>query len=212
MKKLLHISVLTTHKFRNRQKNVLDTWMTGFDDYVFYTDKITDVGNQISVCDDNSYDSAAVKQVEELLRIKNSNLVNDYDWFLFCDDDSVININLLKTLCSSEFLPIMSVGKMGNSWRDGSLWYYSGGAGFLIRSELIKNCSDIKFTPEANFSDVQVGLWLNSNGIKLNHDSRFNSHDPKFVNKENEIKNQISFHYIKNYDDMNNITKRFLDV
>ena len=41
------LHILTTHKNKDRHKNILDTYLNGFDDYVFYTDIKTEYGNQI---------------------------------------------------------------------------------------------------------------------------------------------------------------------
>ena len=207
MKKLFHISILTTHKFKDRQRSILNTWLRNFNDYVFYTDKVTDLGNQISVCDDDSYNSAAIKQVNEINRIKYSNLIDEYDWFFFCDDDTVVNINLLEQFCQNKSNIELCYGKVGDTWPN--LNYFSGGAGFLLKSDLIKSLPKMNFISGANFSDVQVGLWLKSNGVKLTHHSRFNSHDPSFCGKQDEINNQITFHYIKTFDQMNYINEKF---
>jgi len=204
MKKLLSVHILTTHKYRSRQESQLKTWLKGFDDFVFYTDIcIDDLPNQISVSDDDSYQGCAEKQVNEIVRIKDNKLYDDFEWFFFFDDDTFVNLELLKQFCSEKLEEFETYGKTGNSWPpDFSLTYYSGGAGFLLRSDFIKNSTRISRREGIQFSDVQVGLWLRENGIKLNHESKFNSHSPSQSNKVGCEKNEITFHYIQDAESM----------
>ena len=204
MKKLLSVHILTTHKFKDRQKAQLDSWLQGFNDFIFYTDTcLEELPNQISASDDDSYEGCADKQVNEINRIKDHKLYDDFEWFFFCDDDTFVNLNKLKKFCSEKLEAFDTCGKVGNSWTfDPSLAYYSGGAGFLLRSDFIKNSTRITRKNGVTFSDVTVGLWLRENDKQLNHESKFNSHPPEIAKKLGNEKNEITFHYIKTYEDM----------
>lgn len=204
MKKLLSIHILTTHKYKNRQEAQIKTWLQGFNDFTFYTDTcLEELPNQISVSNDDSYAGCADKQVNEINRIKDYKLYDDFEWFFFCDDDTFVNLNELKKFCSEKLEAFDTCGKVGNSWSsDPSLSYYSGGAGFLLRSDFIKNSTRITKKNGVIFSDVTVGLWLRENNVKVNHESKFNSHPPETVNKLGYEKNEITFHYIKEYEVM----------
>ena len=204
MKKLLSVHILTSYKCRARQESQLSTWLQGFDDFTFYTDTCLEgLPNQISASNDDSYEGCADKQVNEINRIKDHKLYDDFEWFFFCDDDTFVNLNELKKFCSEKLQAFETYGKVGNSWPpDPSLSFYSGGAGFLLRSDFIKNSTRITRKNGLGFSDVTVGLWLRENNIKVNHESRFNSHTPELHNKQGYEKNEITFHYIKEYEAM----------
>ena len=88
MKKLLSIHVMTSSKFTNtRQKNCIETWLDGFDDYIFLTDNINGNYKQISNSKNPNYSSCTEKQITEINRIIQNKLYENYEWFFFCDDD-----------------------------------------------------------------------------------------------------------------------------
>ena len=56
------------------------------------------------------------------------------------------------------------------------------------------------------FADVTMGLSLRDNNIEIENFDLFKSQPPKYYNiSEDEIKNYISFHYIKSYHEMNKL-------
>jgi hypothetical protein len=211
----LSINILTTGNNKDRQQSILNTWLKNNTDYVFYTDFDTGVGNQIEHTTNTSVDSGGEKHILEIQRIIREKLYEKYEWFYFCDDDTVPNIKLLKTfLLSAEKNKVY--GAVGNTWaEDYSLFYLSGGAGYIVHSDIFKN----KPYPRLKriiWSDVQFGLWLREQNIipihinefKWDHPSIFglNINDP---NDHEKIKSYISFHYIKNNNDRELITNIF---
>lgn len=207
----LSIHILTTHKNKDRQKSILDSWLQGFDDYVFYTDLSTSVGNQIPLTKNDGYESGGEKQILELYRIASNGLHNNFNWFFFCDDDSVINIKKLIDY-SKNIKDKLAIGKIIYCFGpDPTLGYFQGGAGFLLHSSLFRNSSIPIIIPGVPWSDVHAGIWLRQNNVRLHHDELFNEDPPEKCGKVSSdlMKKQISFHYIKTRDEMIRIDNIF---
>jgi hypothetical protein len=197
------IHILTTHKYADRQKAVLNTWLKGRDNYIFYTDKKLDVGNQEVVCENDTYFSNGFKNLAELNRINFYNLHENVDWMLFCDDDTFVNLPKLELL-----LPTLDTSKVYGhilTWAvDRTLLYCSGGAGYLVSSKLLKKFGppSFKYLNTSLYADVCVGLWCRENSILVENVPGFHSQPPKVYNlNEIEISNSITFHYIKTLDE-----------
>jgi hypothetical protein len=86
---------------------------------------------------------------------------------------------------------------------DITLNYCSGGAGYLIHSKLINKIAQNIEIRNTGYSDVTLGLFLRDNNIKSINYELFNSQPPDFHNVPIiNVKNYISFHYIKTMDYM----------
>jgi hypothetical protein len=208
---------MTTGNYRDRQKSIHETWLNGYNNYVFYTDTVTDIGNQVSVTTKNSYEYCGLKQINEFKRILTSGLFDFYDYFFFCDDDTVVNIKKLKQFIQTADPNYIYGWNSTGSWPiDTDLKYCSGGAGFLVSSEIFKN---IKIYPQLypngddmhvkmyEFSDVQAGLFFRDNNIKYKFIDGFYYDVPSvFGFDENtkegieKIKNSYSFHFVRTHE------------
>jgi hypothetical protein len=136
------------------------------------------------------------------------NMLIDYDWYVFIDDDTFINTKNIKT-----FLELY----------DASIPYYmgiinytqypfktcSGGAGFVVSKNLYHEI--VKFVRSKpdnelyyNYNgDVTVGYWvsiINEKNKQVNYLENKQFHTDKHV-KEEELENFISFHYLKSIED-----------
>jgi hypothetical protein len=209
------IHILTTHKNKNRQEVILDTWLKGRNNYIFYTDKNTGVGNQVEVDPDDTYFSNGKKNLAELLRVYHTEHYKNVDWMLFCDDDTCVNVSKLE-----ETLPTLNQSKMHGSmlkgtWpQDKGLEYLSGGAGYLISSKLIedKGVPQLDYLKKSYYSDVCVGLWARDNDIEIVDVKGFYSQDPSFYNlKDEDIKHSYTFHYIKTCNSVKDLLEKFYD-
>lgn len=203
------IHILTTHKNKDRQRTILDTWLKNKENYTFYTDRSTKIGNQVEVDPDDTYFSNGKKNLRELKRIYENNLHKDVDWMLFCDDDTFVNIPNLEKLLPTLDKKIMYGYILKGTWPgDRSLDYLSGGAGYLMSSELL---SRLGFPPlnllnYSFYSDVCVGLWMRFQGVQFNNIPGFHTEPPEAYNLDkNEIKQAYTFHYIKTQDQVYNL-------
>jgi hypothetical protein len=209
------IHLLSTYKHAQRQANVLSTWLKGYDNYVFYTDRATSVGNQVEVDPDDTYNSNGKKNLAELHRVYNERLYENTEWFLFCDDDTCVNLKRLEDL-----LPTLNKGEMYGSllagtWpRDTTLKYLSGGAGYLISSDLIRKLGppSLKYLDSSFYSDVCVGLWARDNGVESVDVKGFHSQAPNFYSYgDSPLSEFYTFHYIKELSQMQDLIRRYND-
>ena len=221
MKKLL-INILTTYKYEDIQKSILNTWLKNYNEYVFYTDKINNIGNQISVTDKSSYEYCGLKQINRFKQIIDRKEYLNYDFFLFCDDDTVVNTKkLLKFVEDADTNYIY--GCVGNTWTvDKNLFYCSGGAGFLVSAQIFKNYIKYPFLyPHDDgehhhmygYSDVQAGLFFRDNNFKCKNIEGFYSGPPDGFGIKNDdyekIKNSYTFHHIKTNEQREKISNIF---
>lgn len=195
------IHLMTSHKNDQRQRDVLDTWLAKRENYIFYTDKSTGIGNQVEVDPDDTYTSNGKKNLKELIRVYDTQHYESVEWMLFCDDDTCVNLKALERL-----LPKLDQRKMYGSllkgtWpNDTSLEYLSGGAGYLISTKTLesKGPPSLDYLNTSFYSDVCVGLWARDNQIEMVDVSGFHSQAPEHYNcSDEDICKSISFHYIK---------------
>lgn len=196
MKKILYV-ILHGSVYKHRYDNVMNTWGKNKDVlfYADYNDK-----NVIKVSDDVSYKSNEEKHIN-IINLLNDNNNYDYEWFFFCDDDTFVNTTKLENSLDT-FNPNFVNGSILNTWQnDPSLNYCSGGAGYLINRNILGKIN-LK-NHKTGWSDVSLGLSLRESKIECINSTLFNSQPPEFYNIEiSDVKNYISFHYIKTEDKM----------
>ena len=202
----LSIHILTTSFHRDRQISILNTWLSQFQDYVFYTDFTTDIGNQVELTTNTEYHSNGEKHILEVNRIFRERLFDQYEWFYFCDDDTVPNIPRIL-----EFTNTASRDKVhawaDNCWaEDRTLLSISGGAGYLVSSDIFRGRKPPRLK-RIVWSDVQFALWLRENGIQIAHNTEFKHNVPSHfgidvTTKEgrNQVRDHMSFHYVKDHE------------
>ena len=97
-------------------------------------------------------------------------------------------------------------GQIINCWPvDRTLYYPSGGAGYLLSNNILKQLSKAVFN-QTIYGDVSVGINIRNMNIKIHNSDLFHSQNQKYYNIADEnIKDNITFHYIKTYDDMTNL-------
>lgn len=137
------------------------------------------------------------------------------DWYFFCDDDTFVNVDKLKTLIMYNEFPVCIglVFPLYNRNYNGfpisgdrthlPLDYPSGGAGFLLNLSAIKcikkyfnTISDFDI-PKSYYGDVTIGFWIRNSGIKLLNVNGFWWTNPKILNHTDEqIKNSYTYHYV----------------
>ena len=164
------IILKTTHRHHKRMLRCLRTWLQG-QDVIAATDRVLEhvPMNQISASNKDTHGvSSEEKTVYMFNHIKNNtNLYNSYDWFIFIDDDAILNTKQLNYI-----LPYLDKSKVyginmrGAYPKDILLEYPSGGAGYLISYDTISNNP-----PMINHlhyhEDVSVGHYMRDNNLKL---------------------------------------------
>jgi len=206
MKKILYV-ILHGSMYSNRYFNVKETWGKNVN-CLFYSDHEDKEKNIIKVSNRTDYRSNEEKHINALHYVSNN--INNYEWFFFCDDDTFVNTKKLE-----ELLNILdkncvhgSVLNEGNWPGDRSLNFCSGGAGYVIHTELLKKITEQVKILNNGCSDVTLGLFLRDMGIESINYEYFRSQPPEFFNIPlNETKNYITFHYIKTKELMNELLK-----
>lgn len=199
MEKIIYF-VMTSEKYLDRQKNVSETWGKDVNLY-FYSDGNKDKSNKIEVTDKNDYWSLEEKHINIFKYLKDNFL--DEEWFFFCDDDTFVNTKKLK-----EFVKTCDVnsayGCLINCWpKMKDLFYHSGGGGVLLHRKILNILCEKIHHKNTMFADVTLGLNLIECDIKLMSDEKFHSEKPSdYQINKNEIKDNITFHHIKTFDEM----------
>jgi hypothetical protein len=195
--------VIHTKKQEDRYETILNTW--GRDvDFLFYSDHEDLKKNIIKVSDNNTYSSGQEKQINIINNLPEDKL--NYDWYVFVDNDSFINTfkikDFIKTLNTNNVY-----GELCNCWPvNKNLYYALGGAGIFISNENLKKIKGHLTHNPVIWGDVSLGINLDRLGIKMVNSELLHSQLPKHYEiKDNEVKNHISFHYVLDYESMNNL-------
>jgi hypothetical protein len=203
MKKILYV-ILHGSVYSERKHHIKSTWGKN-SDCLFYSDYEDIDLNVIKISDRSDYHSNEEKHINIINKLNKE--LPEYEWFFFCDDDTFVNTEKLND--NLDHFDIDSVhGSVIQCWsHDKNLKYCSGGAGYLIHRTLLKKITNIPIL-NTGYSDVTLGIYLRENNITSTNHSYFNSRDPKFYNvKDDELKQFISFHYIKTKEDHEHILK-----
>jgi hypothetical protein len=212
MKNKILIYIMTSRNNINRIENIMNTWGSDLD-IVFYSDHEDPTKNIIKVSDRTDYASNEEKQVNALNFLKNlydeDNIpvLDSYDWIFLIDDDTYVNFkNLQKNI--ENFDKKCVYGSIFDSEKDSDnpayknnvipldMKFPSGGAGYLISSETIKEFGEFE-NVGIGAGDLSVGFNLYRRKIEQINNQLFNSQPPRFFNhNKNQISNSISYHYI----------------
>jgi len=194
MKKILYV-ILHTCVRPERYDGVVNSWGQNVD-FLFYSDCDHEEKKIVKVCDDSSYSSNEPKHVNVIKYLVENSY--DYEWFLFCDDDTFVNTKNLE-----DSLHLFDTNKINGSvlrgtWgTDTTLDYCSGGAGYIIHKTLLTSIAESIKTTNSGYSDVSLGICCRELGIALKHNDNFKSQNPKFYNEDMTLINDIfTFHYI----------------
>lgn len=201
MRKILYV-ILHGSIYSERKINIKETWGKHLD-CLFYADYENKEYNVIKVSERSDYHSNEEKHVNVIKYL--SEKTPNYEWFFFCDDDTFVNSKLLENKLN-EFDEDSVIGSVINCWsKDNTLHYCSGGAGYLINHKILKKLNTIRLL-NTGYSDVTLGLFLRENNIQIKNSSLFFSQNPKFYGfNENNITEFITFHYIKNKEEINKL-------
>lgn len=203
MKKILYV-VLHGVVNKNRYDNVMSTWGKN-KDLIFYSDYEDIDKNIIKVSENSDYFSNEIKHVN-IFKFLHDNPKN-YEWFFFCDDDTFVNTEKLESelgtynkdgingCCTMKTYPKMP-----------DLVYCSGGAGYLIHKNLVEKIGSSIEDKNTGFADVTLGMFSRENKIPIYDYQGFNTQNNIFHGVKNEdLKNHITFHYIKDLQSMEHL-------
>lgn len=228
----MKIVILTCEKYYDtRMKIILNTWGKNQELYL-----LTDFSRECEANEDSRSTTfvnfpEADPQYNSLwqryfLFLKNYDITDESEWYLFCDDDTFVNIktleNIVKKWKFDEPVCIGNILKLDERCndRDGNytgfplgslagkncslpLEYPSGGSGFLLNKISMKNLMnyirDTKLHEVARGynSDVSIGFWLREINTKLVNVRGFWPTTPqKLFHTEEIIKQSYTYHYV----------------
>jgi hypothetical protein len=186
---------------QHRYDNVINTWGKNIN-HIFYSD-YEDIGrNIIKTSDKTGYYSLEEKMLNVVKTIYEN--FKDYEWFLFCDDDTYINVKKL-------FLELPNFNKdfvygqiLLHGWRENpEVIFCSGGAGTLIHKNNLEKIQNNITNHNIGIADVSFCMNLTKNNIKIIHSNLFYNNTPQSIGLEKiNYNNYISFHNIKTLEQM----------
>jgi hypothetical protein len=208
--KILYV-IMHTQNQNERYDNVMNTW--GRDvDCIFYSDHEDLNKNIIISSNDTSYKSNEEKFCNILNLIPDR--YQDYDWFLFCDNDTFVNTKLLSEKITDFDENIVYGQELNTYHSDKSLYYVSGGAGKLVSNKILQLIKGNVPNRNTTYADVTLGYALRDLNISIQDYPLFKSQPPEFYKiNDNDVQNFITFHYIKTTELMNklyNLTNEIL--
>jgi hypothetical protein len=204
----------TASKFHDsRVKAVLETWgsLIPKEDFLIFTDReVDDDPRFLKMSDRSDYKSHVEKTLGGITYVWKHKLEN-YDWFYFCDDDTfVLSDNLRSYLSSKSSEENVVLGHLNEGCykNDPTLNYPSGGSGYAMTKTSIEGVvphlvNPIMSSPQW-WCDVTFGYALRFAGIPVIDDHVFYSNTPQTALKEpgkelqkiSDWKKKCSFHYI----------------
>jgi hypothetical protein len=148
------INILTSINCSNRIDTIRETWGKSFNELFFYSDH-EDLNKQVfQVTNERAdYYSCALKTKERIQQII-KNVV--YDWYVFVDDDTFVNLKTLEKFLSN-LSKDNAYGRLIGQESENP--YFAGGSGFIIPKEQILKIKFIKdewLQLSAGFGDL---LW-----------------------------------------------------
>ncbi len=189
--KILYV-ILTCAQNANRQQYQKDTWLKGVD-YV-YLDK--PVGEEI-------YNNAPLKYIEFFKEYK-----GDYDWLIFCDDDTFIFTERLKN-CLAPYISdkFYCVGFKGGTFQLHNLQitWCSGGAGISINNyvadQIQWHLDNVPRPIITHETDISLAIWatMATDNLTVIDNKKFSPFNPLDAKKEG-MHDCITYHYCNRED------------
>ena len=85
------IILKSSSKHIDRVDNCLNTWLSSLN-YVIITDKLTGTANEMSMSNNDNYQSNEEKTVNFINYVQSHPDEFNEDWLVFIDDDAILNI------------------------------------------------------------------------------------------------------------------------
>jgi len=197
------ILVMSSEIHQSRIDSVMNSYYNNVKKYsnidlIFYSDHKDD-SNDLVMRVDADYEF--IYRDNEIKHAASFKLIQDhfykkYDWFLFVDDDTYVNANILYNNIDS----FSDDYAYGYYFKD--LGYVSGGGGCLISNKTISNLFDFKVY-NTGYADVSLGINAREKNIKFKHSDFFYCSSPWYDNEkdpeqvvQDTINNRITYHYV----------------
>jgi hypothetical protein len=209
--------VLTSSKLDDRIRRIKNTWANNIPT-IFYSDHEDVSQNIVKVSDRNDYWSAEEKQINVVNKIRDGllNVLNEYKWICFCDDDTFINTRVVfeELLYFNEMCVYGSIVEYDanpsnpiykNVKIPMRLKYPSGGAGYFVSTSLLKVSGKFK-NYDTLYSDVSMGMNFHHKKIQSVNHPLFCSTSPALhFHNDDVIITKLTYHNIKTDSEMEHL-------
>lgn len=209
-KKDFFFGIVSSKIFKNsRQQWIKNTWLKNLN-YIFISD-IDDEDNK-KFSENCDYSSGEEKVLNSYKFIWEN--YNQAKWFIFCDDDTYLNINNLEKFIKDCELQHFGCVMSKDTHPQNTIWakeshdfkYYSGGAGYVFNNETLGKIHSVKVETKTGWGDAATAHIFKKLKIQLNNCDKMNYHDPFTLNHDTDrIKRSISYHYLQNQELMNQV-------
>jgi hypothetical protein len=221
MKVLFYI--LTCKKYYDtRLKAIKETYLKRIvppNDFIFLSDNFgTFEDKTISFDVDNSYESAGIKFKHLIKHLYNN--MNDFDYYVCCDDDTYIFIDRFlkyiepfksydKPICICNLFHIKEGDDPKNKvWGDNCklpIEYPQGGSGFIYNNKALIQVGGYLNSnsnpPMSSYGDISHGFWFRESGVALIKTDLLKAYTPEMEKHSDKmIKEHLSYHYLKPED------------
>lgn len=125
------------YSLETKAKSVNDTWGQRCDKLIFISSAPSNISNVITL---NTPEGRAHLTTKTMSAIKYmyGHYLNDFDWFMKCDDDVYVIMENLKYMLS-KYDPISDAVYLGNHFKvHVAQGYMSGGAGYVFSRKALK--------------------------------------------------------------------------
>ena len=175
-KKFLFVGVLTAEKFLdNRAKAVYETWGSSLPGSLAFFSSSNSRRSSLPVVSLKGVDDSYPPQRKSMMMLKymHDNYINDYEWFMRCDDDVYVRTDklegFLRTLNSTEDLYIGQAGTGRRPWKKYLRLkpgdnYCMGGPGVVFSASMLRKLvQHIRCClphPVTQHEDVEIGRCI----------------------------------------------------
>jgi hypothetical protein len=153
-------NIITTQNLPDRVNNILQTWGSSITDIIFYSDHQDSDKNIVKATvseNTGQYNSCPEKIYHRLKQIKENNI---FDWYVFVDDDTFVNVKNVITFLQD--------ANKDCSYGSSANWGHpQGGAGFFISNSTIDKITlkCLSEYTETRFSDELIGYIFQDNDL-----------------------------------------------
>jgi hypothetical protein len=187
--KILYV-ILTCDKNKDRQRWQRETWLKEIPH--IYLDK--PIGEEI-------YNNAPLKYIDFFI-CQPDLLIEPYDFFFFCDDDTFVYTDKLESFLAGENSKAFMIGFSGGTFPiyNLNIQWCSGGAGIALSRECVKNIqTHLRSTPKplvTHETDISLAIWAMMANEKLIviDNKKFSPFNPLDAAREG-MQDCITYHY-----------------
>lgn len=168
--------ILHTENQPERYKAIEQTWGKRID-HMYYSDHDDPDKNIVKVSEYNDYRSCVDKNARVFNILLEDNRYNNYDYYLFVDNDTYVNEVKLNSVVRKNYFDKDSIhGDIVNyNAHLGAPVIAHGGAGYLMHKSVVEKMKKCPLYQDVKWSDMNISLYAIDRGIEIKDHKGFNS-------------------------------------